>query len=100
MSCSQKKEDTQHQEHFKGRGGGSGGNLALGVGALGAATSSGGSNTVTVCPTSDTTFYCQLTRFLGSLKMIIMIILIIIIVAFCLQYGYKYLQETRKHKKK
>jgi hypothetical protein len=100
------KKAHQYKEEFKsGRGGGKGGTgliasgAALGVATNSGAGSGGGSFTTVACLKDSSSFYCKLTLFLGSLKMIIMIVLILCLVVALFYYGYKYFGGSSKSSK-
>ena len=68
------------------------------IGAGGALAMNSGSGNMYVCGTTDQSFYCQLTRFTGSVQMIITLIIIFLAIMFLLFFAYKYM-TSKKGKK-
>ena len=54
--------------------------------AGGALASNSGSGGATFCPTSDNSFYCQMSRSLGILQMTITFIIIFIAIIYLIYY--------------
>ena len=56
--------------------------------AGGALATSSGSGGFTVCPTSDQSFYCKMSRSLGILRMILSFFIIFFAILFIIYYIY------------
>lgn len=52
--------------------------------------------TVTSCASDDSTFYCKLTRFFNSTKMIINLIITLIAIIAVVYFGWKWFKQPKR----
>lgn len=74
---------------------GAGTKAALAGGAAGLMTDVA-NPTVTSCASDDSTFYCKLTRFFNSTKMIINLIITLIVIIALVYFGWKWWKQSQK----